>query len=61
MKLQIKSEVIVPGLGKLTDSHEQTFPDDGNVFGRVADYRQYMGQTFPGCAFRLIEVKEVTA
>ena len=59
MKLSIKSEVTIPGIGTCTHEHTQDFDDSSNVFGRVYDYRQYMKDTFPGCKYRLLSAKEV--
>lgn len=61
MKFQIRSEVRVPGLGVVKHSHEQDFPADSNVFGRVLEYHEYMRRTFPGCEFKLVDTKEVKA
>ena len=59
MKLNIKSEVEIPGIGECAYEYTHEFDDGSNVFGRVCDYRQHMKETFPGCKYRLLSVKEV--
>lgn len=59
MKFEIKSEVIVSGIGKMKHTHIQEFADDSNVFGRVLEYHRYMYKTFPQCDFCLIKAKEI--
>ena len=59
MRFNVISEVLVPGIGKLTDEHSQEFSDSSTVFERVLNYRHYMYSKFPGCEFRLIEAKRI--
>lgn len=59
MIFKITSQVVVAGIGIITDEHKQEFADDSNVFGRILEYHKYMYQTFPNCKFRLISAQEV--
>ena len=58
-KWAFKAEVNIPRVGKVTHSHELTFDDNENVFGRVLGFREHMHKTFPNYEYKLIEAKEV--
>lgn len=58
MRYKIKSIVHVDGID-MTHTHEQEFDDSSNAFGRVAEYREYMHQTFPGAEWALLEAKQI--
>lgn len=58
-KLRVKVIVSVPGVGKVNHTGEIEFPDGENVFGRVAEFRQYMRRVFPGAEYKLIGTERV--
>ena len=59
MTFEVKSEVIIPAVGKLIHEHRQDFPKNSNVFGRVLEYRKYMENVFPGCKYTVISARRV--
>ena len=59
MKFEMVSEVTIKGIGKVKHTHTQEFDDNSNVFGRVAEYHEYMYKTFPQSEFRLIKAREI--